>query len=713
MRILPWPQMSRRLDWVDMIRGIARSGVVREIPLALYLIGLLLASAWFAQRLVSDLDFFDLMHLFQDDAFYYFQIAKNLAQGNFSTFDDGITLTNGYHPVWLLLITPLYWIFDLEEALGAIKVLEIALVAGGVALLVAAARIVRLPWILLAVTPVLLARHGGLLEGMEAALGVFALGALFAVLGGYARNSARWRWPLAAIVFALPWVRLEYVAVSLASMGALFLLEAGGWGGSKMPGERSGVRKESDFVSSLTAFMPLAAAGLSLVSYFAYNGLVFGGLVPVSGAVKQMWSRYVWDLQGGYSLVRSIQETARLEAFDGELLMAIEICAYLALMVWMGRHRRSREDWFAATFLLGAFGLAMCHLATFGHAVLNLHPVHTEWPWYFVPARLMAALMIPLRCYVVVWLVRRTLGPQSPRLARNLVLGVIVLGLSIQFGVSGGANLIASASPDTPLESVEGIAKRGLRGYLQHSYVGVQVMNRVLHETSVVGVWNAGVVGYFSRFPVVNLDGLVSSYEFLGDLKSIRSGSRFHVNILNYYKIFSKYGITHFADDWIPKDPDEYLLDGSELLFEGAIYKDGSSFKIVSIDADQEIPSQSGSLPDFWQRMETRWDYQADAVSLFVEGRIVQAFAQDCRPEVLSEDRLVFSWRSEDSAAASASWQPWLDASKNSLGFCAATYVLPKEAIGPIRIQTVRTNAVPELEAEPVEPTGRERPPGA
>ena len=719
-----------------MIRRVARSDAVREIPLALYLIGLLLGSAWFAQRLVSGLDFFDLLHLFQDDAFYYFQIARNLAEGKFSTFDGGITLTNGYHPAWVLMLTPLYWIFDLEEALGAIKVLEIGLIAGGIALLVVAARIVRLPWILLAATPALLARHGGLLEGMEAAASVFALGALFAVLSGYARNPARWKWPLAAIAFALPWVRLEYVAVALASTGALFLFELSGWGRGgegKGTSEGSGVRKGIASVASLPAFAPLAAAGLSLLTYFSYNRLVFGGPVPVSGAVKQMWSRYVWDLEGGYDFVRSLQETAQLAAFDGELLLAGEICAYLALVAWMGRRRRSQEDWFAAAFLLGALGLAIGHLATFGNAVLNLHPVDAAWPWYFVPATLMAALMIPLRCYVGVWLIRRTLGPQAPRLARKLVLGVIVLGLSIQFGASSlPKHILAFASPDTPQGSGARIAQPEVQGYLQrslvaqkvmnsrkrsrksslyrrqHTYVSVQVMNKVLPERSVVGVWNAGVVGYFAKFPVVNLDGLASSYEFLDDLKAIRSGSRYHVNHLNYYRIFSKYGITHFADAWIPEDPDKYLQEGSALLFEGTLFETNSSFKIVSIDTAQEIQSQPGSWRDFWQRMEPYWDYQADAVSLFVEGRIVQAFAKDCRPEALGEDRLVFSWRSEDSEAASASWQPWTNARKNSLGYCAAAYVLPKNATGPIEIRTARANAVPELAPKPEESMGQE-----
>ena len=66
-----------------------------------------------------------------------------MAGGNFSTFDGGITRTNGYHPLWMSLIVPFYWVFDKVAALYAIKAFEVMLVAGG------AARVVRLPWILL------------------------------------------------------------------------------------------------------------------------------------------------------------------------------------------------------------------------------------------------------------------------------------------------------------------------------------------------------------------------------------------------------------------------------------------------------------------------------------------------------------------------------------------------------------------------------------
>lgn len=51
--------------------------------------------------------FWDTALLFlPDDAYYYFEIARNMAGGYGSTFDR-INPTNGYHPLWCLLLVPL------------------------------------------------------------------------------------------------------------------------------------------------------------------------------------------------------------------------------------------------------------------------------------------------------------------------------------------------------------------------------------------------------------------------------------------------------------------------------------------------------------------------------------------------------------------------------------------------------------------------------
>lgn len=64
----------------------------------------------------------------RDDAYYYFKVAQNISEGHGSTF-DGINLTNGYHPLWMLICIPLFSLarFDLILPLRILLVLMAAL----------------------------------------------------------------------------------------------------------------------------------------------------------------------------------------------------------------------------------------------------------------------------------------------------------------------------------------------------------------------------------------------------------------------------------------------------------------------------------------------------------------------------------------------------------------------------------------------------------
>jgi len=50
----------------------------------------------------------------RDDAYYYFKVAQNISEGRGSSF-DGLNLTNGYHPLWMLVCIPIFSLarFDL------------------------------------------------------------------------------------------------------------------------------------------------------------------------------------------------------------------------------------------------------------------------------------------------------------------------------------------------------------------------------------------------------------------------------------------------------------------------------------------------------------------------------------------------------------------------------------------------------------------------
>src|SRR5688572_9128383 len=45
----------------------------------------------------------------RDDAYYYFKVAQNIAEGKGSSF-DGINPTNGYHPLWLVICIPIFFL---------------------------------------------------------------------------------------------------------------------------------------------------------------------------------------------------------------------------------------------------------------------------------------------------------------------------------------------------------------------------------------------------------------------------------------------------------------------------------------------------------------------------------------------------------------------------------------------------------------------------
>ena len=66
-----------------------------------------------------------------DDSFYAFQIARNIAVGNGPTF-DGATLTNGFQPLYVLMLVPFYWfaggdpVLPIHLALALLSIFTVA-----------------------------------------------------------------------------------------------------------------------------------------------------------------------------------------------------------------------------------------------------------------------------------------------------------------------------------------------------------------------------------------------------------------------------------------------------------------------------------------------------------------------------------------------------------------------------------------------------------
>lgn len=616
---------------------------LRHLPLAFGVLGVLSYGAALAGYLLARFDLHDLILTSSDDAFYYAGIARHMAEGRFSTF-DGVTRTNGYHPLWLWLITPIYWLFDDRTALFAIRAFEILLIAGGVALIVLAARLARLPWMLLLTAPAALYQHRGLLMGMEAAAGLAMLGLLFLVLVLYARSPSRGTWALTAVVFCLPWARLEYAAISLTTAAALCVLA---WP------RRGRLRR---------LVTPLLGAGAGILAYFVWNRLVFGGWLPVSAATKHRWAQWEWELSGDYDLAENLRATLDTWPFDDEVFAALEVCAYLPLAWWLTRRFRRPADRPAAAFLAGAFGLAAGHLAKFVQTAATMLPTSPIFPWYFAPAYLMTTLLAPLRVYVALLAVRWVVGPAHPRVRRIASVGIVAIG---------AAFVLTATDAATPFREIGRLSRSSFRDWGIVSYTGAQVLNRVLPEGSVVGAKDAGVIGYFSTFPVVNLDGLVNSYAYFHAI----STSTDRRNAL-----LRRYGITHFANVQRIGRMEGMFENTDSILFEGVATTNPfpRAFRIWSSaglwSASRRWPAETrGPGGWFWRRMESRLDYRWGDVGLIVDDGLAQAFVRNCDVERLP----AFSW---DSRAGGAVY-PWRRPRKNDAGFCVTAFDLPDDAV--------------------------------
>ena len=628
------------------------AAVLRNVPFALFVVCLLGYGTAFASYMLAHFDLVDLLRdANYDDAFYYFQIAYHMAEGRFSTFDGGLSRTNGYHPLWLFLLTPFHWVFDKTEALFAVKAFEIMLIAGGVALVAGATCVSRLPWILLfAMLPALYAQKG-MLVGLEAALGLFMLALLLLVACLFARDPARWRWPLAAVVFALPWARLEYVAIAMAVSAALCFLE---WS-DRLPGRSSGGCEGSDGRAvpivhpwRWQTAAPLMAALAGILLYFVYNGIVFGGIVPVSGAIKQARSHPTWG-DDGYSLAGAFHAFAQTEAFDDELLIALEICAYALLVWWLSGSFRTREGRLLLAFMVGAAGLAAGHLAKFAQNVLLMAPPYGLADWYFVPAYLMKALVVPVRCFVGIYVFRCALAAET-RSAIDI--------LCLAGGVAAGVALLAKADFAGPFSGfVDEHSTATDFGTNLHSYMGVLAMNRLLPKDALVGSWDSGLVGYFARFPVMNLDGLANSYDYK---RAMEDG----IGVFD-----RRSGLSHFANV-MPKQARPFG-EGRPPLFEthasGGRIQDlgGKQFRLYGV-SDVAAPP--------WNSIASHFERQADGTGLLVQGRLAQAFAEECADEVAE-------WTFGGKVGAISHWT-------QTVNGCASAVVLAHGHRPPVRVRS-------------------------
>ena len=395
-----------------------------------------------------------------DDAYYYFQIARRVLVGQGSTF-DGVNLTNGYHPLWLIACLPAFALFPAAQAVRALLVAQVALWSTGLARLApdgggeagggpgkgeqagGQVGIGRAVIALIGLSPALI--QAGV-NGLESALAGAFLAAALATMAARPDPRAGELAVAARLAWLLPWCFLARTdAVFLVAAVALF--GPGGWRGR------------------ISAVIP---AGLVVAAYMGFNFLWFGTATQVSGSIKRLppeaWRIAAWVLVWG-----------------GAAFLLGRVCADTTGDAAPFPRARS---YLARTRVFGIFAAMSAGYYLFLQAFPQL--------WYFGPALLYGLGL--LAC------ITEDLAAQAERErlgGARIIAAVFVVPLAALW-LWQGARFF---DPQT-------------RAAMEADRAAAIWATERLPPGAVIGSWDAGVVGFYSGRRVINLDGLVNSVEF-------------------------------------------------------------------------------------------------------------------------------------------------------------------------------------------------------
>ena len=436
--------------------------------------------------LLIDLQPFEFLvrHL-KDDSFYYLKTANNIALGLGSTF-DGINRTNGYHPLWMLNLVPIYWLLP-HSPLAALRVVVILLaIYHTISALILyylvsrlhneiVATMVGLAW---ALSPFVLRID---LNGMESALYALLLLLLTYNITLFCKDSAgRWRLRVEKKLSLLVLGTLVALCI-LARLDAIFLCAAI-FVSSGFAAIRSyGLRKSS-------AIMCLFAAPICLLvgSYLLYNLISFGHLNTISGLIKspafpisihEFFIRLLWPIAPIYT---------RIGAVAAFCICAIAfVIVFASLMISHSLRSFVRLAWWHYDWLWVGSLLLYVYISVSQTYIFS---------WYYVPMILLITLILADLLGIFI----RSLKEHAIKSTLAwMSISIVVLYILI------AASEFNARKNDTVYQAFQASAW----------------IEKHLPENAIGAAWNAGVLSYFSGRPIINLDGLINSYAYYDAMK--------------------------------------------------------------------------------------------------------------------------------------------------------------------------------------------------
>lgn len=419
------------------------------------------------------MDFRRILSVTPDDAAYFFKIAENVAVGDGLTY-DGINKTNGFQPLWLYFLIPVYYIYkgSPENLFRISLILQLVLLTSSAILTYSIlskffTRSVSLISSILFFVFVFFRSA----NGMESALLIFMLSVLFAYgsKGQVFILQRPGRQFLFGVFLGLVMLsRLDTIFLAICIYIFLFL--------------KLLIKTKERQRDCIRLLMIMTGSTIIISPYLIYNYFNFGSIIPISGALK---SSFPHISLSGYALSRLGKNS--LPIFLG--------CGYL---LWFFLRIKKLDEYKSSRQY---FRLSM---AIMSGAVL-LHSLHTilfmKWAifnWHFIPYVFFGSIVISEPIYYFFF--------QNPLKIYRLLywLGIVMLVLYVGLKIHNRY--------DTP---------RG-GGFRVASYKAALWARENTNKTDIFAMKDAGNFGFFSLRSVINLDGIVNNFEYQDALKDQR-----------------------------------------------------------------------------------------------------------------------------------------------------------------------------------------------
>jgi len=505
-----------------------------------------------------------------DDAFYYFVPARNIAAGNGFTF-DGIARTNGFHPLWMFILIP---IFALPELILPLRVLAGLLILLNIGTALLLFRLVRryfspgvafLTALAFSLLPII---HNETTKGgVEAGLNAFFI-VLF--LNRLAETDIR---NTRAVLLTSGIAALTFLTrldnVFLTGLSGAWLLLAN-W--NPTPGEGNAWRARLRL--GMMYFLPL---GFVVLAYMTWNQIGFGTATPVSGQVKRWWGTLSNSVYGF--------PPKRLSNYIGQFVTDDQSIGPWAIIT--GPFYRTAEG--LITLLGQEPMIEMRRLALAGLGVVGLGVLswlvwrNRAWVWASVRGvgliPLLGGCLLQIAYYKVggsvaqrtwYWVAEMLWVVMVGGMVAEMIWRVMQPAFRSSFPVIRGASIIVFILSlgfiwphvlriprifSTETASGEAFYLRRANWLEAHTEPG-----------ALIGMTGSGSSGYFTEERiVVNLDGLIGSVEYF---EAMQAGTA------DLY--LTEIGLDYvFGNAYIVQESDPYAEIFDQQLKEIATYEDG------------------------------------------------------------------------------------------------------------------------------------------